>query len=65
MCCVDPVGDELVFDREESSDAAQAIAFKIKFKGLLASLVVVRADEALACTDGGTPDIAGVDCRCD
>jgi hypothetical protein len=62
---LDPVGDRLMINQEEASDAAQAIAFEIELEGLLTSLVVVaRADEARACTDGGSPDIAGVVCRC-
>lgn len=38
---VDPVGDRLVINREEASDAAQAVAFEVEFDGLLSNLVVI------------------------
>ena len=38
---VDPVGNRLVINREEATDTTQAVAFKVEFDGLLASLVVI------------------------
>lgn len=38
---VDPIGDRLMINREEASDAAQAVALEVKLEGLLSCLVVV------------------------